>query len=264
MLLFFKDTFFKNCSFQVITEAKYLLQETNILCVVMLDTDMFKWREGVYMTDEYTPTATTAELAIMLTWGRHCSKVLFFSKELSVDVSVIHLDDVIDIYSWTAYHKALMHVSKHYINHFKWFLIVEEDTYVLMENLAYYLSVFNQSVPMFLGHVYSAWGTDYNTGGPGIVLNQAALHKLYQQLVKGHCAESSSAGDVTLAQCLGEAGIYAADSRDHLGRSRFLMFQPELLLVPGLLSILDNLQFWSRSKYPVPEVSKYVPHFYWT
>ena len=241
----------------MVTEAKYLLEEMSILCMVMLDTDMFKWRDSVYITDEYTPTMTTAELAIALTWGRHCSQVLFFSKSLSVDVSVIELRDVHDIYSFTAYRKALMHVSKHYMDDYKWFLIVEEDTYVLMENLAYYLSVFNQTTPMFMGHVYTAWGTDYNSGGPGVVMNKVALQRLYQQMVKGHCGESDSPGDVRLAQCMVGAGIYAVDTRDQRGRSRFLVYQPELHLVPGTMSMVDNLQFWTQSKYPTPEVSSF-------
>ena len=145
-----------------------------------------------------------------------------------------------------------MHIAKEHITDYKWFVIVHEDTYLIMENLAYYVCVFNHSTPFYFGHVLTSWGQEYNAAGPGVVLSQAALRKLSQRLAKGHCALSQTAGDFVLAQCLTGSGITPVDTRDFLTRARFLMYQPEMHLVPG---ILRHFTLWSKNKYRLHEVS---------
>lgn len=145
-----------------------------------------------------------------------------------------------------------MYISSHYLDSYNWFVQVEDDTFVIIENLAYYLTVHNWSLPLMFGHAYDAWGVKYSVSGPGTVLSKAALRKLRGSLVKGQCGPSLLAGDVMLGNCLSQLGVSVSDSRDSLGRARFLMYQPESHLVPGSLAWLSN--YWTHSVHRLKEV----------
>ena len=78
---------------------------------------------------------------------------------------------------------------------------------MIMENLVYYLSVFNSSLPLYMGHVFQNWSRSYNADGPGVVLSRASIEVLRRSFKKGHCQPHYLHADSSLGQCLSELGI---------------------------------------------------------
>lgn len=234
-----------------------------IFCFVILNPDvsMSRWTESSYVGEEYYyDSHPYPETAIQETWSKRCSKVIFFDSQTRMrKVTTIKITSQ-KSESWAALREALMHISSQYLDSYDWFLKAEDDTFVIMENLAYYLSVHNATESTYFGHAYEYWGTTFNAAGPGIVLSQAALRRLNSKLAKGHCGSSSMAGDGLLGRCLSEIGIVPEDTRDHMARARFLMHQPSMHLLHGKLPILKS--FWMQTKYISGDVSFQLMCFY--
>ena len=246
---------------QVYRESAYLLKHASILCWIMLDDEnsMQAWQ---YLMG-YTPSMMTPKQAVIGTWAKRCSQVVIFSSQKQIDeneetnnlkrrVPTVPLNTTSDPTSWKAYREAVMYLSK-YVDKFNWFLLVEEDCYVVMDNLAYYLSIFDYNEPQYFGHVYQTWSFEYNTVGAGVVLSKASMRKLFNYLSKGQWKASMLSGDMALGQCLLEIGIRPADTRDEMGRERFLPMQPETLLIRNYFSWTGL--FAGSSKFPIPEAS---------
>ncbi len=180
----------------LVSENEYLLRKAKILCFVMLK------REKKIISYPFTPTMTQSWEAIRNTWGNRCSRLLYFSN-LDIDDPILEVFkvNVFDMTSWSATYEAIMKIaSLKLMEEFEWFLKVEEDTFVIMENLAYFLSIYNSSDPHYFGHPYSWWGTSYNAGGAGYVLSKAALRKVVKLLGSGHCESAYTAEDMNLGR----------------------------------------------------------------
>ena len=193
--------------------------------------------------------------AIKDTWARHCTHIVYFSGPKGYEgmPEAVPLKTR-DLSSWNAAHEALTHLFENFpLNNFAWVVRVEQDSFLIIENLAYYLSIYNASMPYYLGHVYQQWGRSFNVDGPGITLSRGAMMLLRNAFSKGHCPPQGLRAAAALAQCLAEQGVYPHDTRDRQGRGRFLMYQPELLLVPGNIPWSDG--FWMHTKYMSNEVS---------
>ena len=219
-----------------------------------MSNDKDKWYNRLYMPGDYLPSMNNPEIAIMETWGKRCENVVMFSLKSSDSAEVrINQLETDNLDSWAATYEAVKFISKDMIDDYDWFVKVEDDTFVIMENLAYYLSIYNASTPLYFGHPYEFWGQTFQSSGAGIVLSQSALRKLNNKLIKGDCTPNTMSGDAMLGRCLSELGIEAIDTRDSRGRARFLVYQPEFHLIPGNLPWTNS--FWSESKYVSPEVS---------
>jgi len=137
---------------------------------------------------------------------------------------------------------------------FDWFLKVEINTFVVMENLRYFVSSLDPSTPFYFGHTLSSTlGTSYNSAAAGILLSRGAVVQLQKAVGKGVCAsDGSSSSDVQLGSCLAKISIYPQDTRDANGHARFLPFDPESHLLEKHTSWFSFL--WTKSKYPIKEV----------
>lgn len=190
----------------------------------------------------------------MKTWGRRCNKMVFFGHSPRVrppGVSVLAIKSPA-VESWSAVREAMIQIAINYQEHYDWFLRVELETYVIIENLRYYLAVFDAGLPHYFGHVYESWGVQYNAREAGFVLSSGALRKLHNALIKGHCEPSTRVGDVELGRCLSDIGIEPTDTRDSRRRGRFLALDPEDHLVPRSSSWKSS--FWEKSRYHIEEV----------
>jgi hypothetical protein len=116
-------------------------------------------------------------------------------------------------------------------NHFpdaKWFILIDDDTYLFMENVHEYLSQFDHTMPYYLGNPNMFVGCDgvsefgqgplFAHGGSGIILSRGALEKM--KPVASQCIQKYKdcfAGDVRLALCLRDVGVFVESTdRNHL------------------------------------------------
>lgn len=111
------------------------------------------------------------------TWARRCHKVLVISSQPNstfpvpvVGVNVApgkkNLEEKVM--------KAWIHIYKHYVEDFDFFMRCDADVYVVVENLLDFLKGQDPAQPHYFGHRLD----NYTHGGPGIVLSRQALRRL--------------------------------------------------------------------------------------
>ncbi|XP_070574455.1 glycoprotein-N-acetylgalactosamine 3-beta-galactosyltransferase 1-like isoform X2 [Ptychodera flava] len=166
------------------------------------------------------------------TWGPRCDKTLYFSSFEDEDFPIVKLNATEGhAFLWGKTKAAFKYVYEHHFDEFDWFFKADDDTYLIIENLRFLLSQFDTQQPVFLGHsLYNtALNTTFASGGAGYALSKAAL----QRFVECGINESTKCSqlevgreDVELARCLKKLGVKHVDSRDPLGRQRFIPFDP--------------------------------------
>uniref|UniRef100_A0A914WEK5 N-acetylgalactosaminide beta-1,3-galactosyltransferase n=1 Tax=Plectus sambesii TaxID=2011161 RepID=A0A914WEK5_9BILA len=176
--------------------------------------------------------------AIVDTWGSRCNMLLFIEgggsnitahrkEELFKTVHKIELY-MKESYEnlWEKTKLAFRYIHENYKDQFDWIFKVDDDSYVIMENLRLFVNSKSQEDPHFYGCQYQALG-GYNSGGPGYVMSALNLNKLIQSFSMPQCSQGSAgAEDVEVANCLRLVGISPGDSRD-AQRFRFSPFKLE-------------------------------------
>mmetsp|Transcript_27451 Transcript_27451/g.87983 ORF Transcript_27451/g.87983 Transcript_27451/m.87983 type:complete len:439 (+) Transcript_27451:88-1404(+) len=134
---------------------------------------------------------------------------------------------------WQKLRSTWYYVYYHYLDEFDWFYAGGDDLFVIMENLRDYLgspelqAALKSGRGVNLGHRYDTpFGATFLSGGPGYILDRAALEMFVLFIGRADCrADSGGASeDVFTAQCLKVAGLNpggALDTRDALQRERF-------------------------------------------
>ncbi|KAK3696201.1 hypothetical protein RRG08_027644 [Elysia crispata] len=170
------------------------------------------------------------------TWGRRCNKIIFFSSETNKDFPTVGLNVSEGREHLTAKTmQGFRYIYEHHFNDADWFMKADDDTYVIIENLRYFLSEQNTSHPIYFGHHFKVIVKQgYYSGGGGYVLSREALRRL---ATKGKdprlCRQDGGAEDAELGHCMEKLGVATANSTDALGRSRFHCFDPETHLFGG-------------------------------
>ncbi|XP_067649038.1 glycoprotein-N-acetylgalactosamine 3-beta-galactosyltransferase 1-like [Haliotis asinina] len=164
------------------------------------------------------------------TWSRRCNKVLFMSSVTDPKFPTIGLNVSEGRRHLTA--KTMQAFRYIYENHFDdadWFMKADDDTYVILENLRYFLTSQNKSEPVFFGHLFKViLRQGYYSGGGGYVLSKEALRRYGE---KGHdpkvCHPDGGSEDVEMGRCMEKLGVRTVNTTDALGRSRFHCLAPE-------------------------------------
>ena len=233
-------------------EAKYLMHRIKIFCWVKYDQ-----ASSHSKSTNFYPTEETFYKTIMATWGRKCTKIVFFTNRASDNLNEEHfvLLNTNDLQSWFSSYKSIQTICEKYnLYDYDWFLKVEEDTFIIMENLLYFLAVFDSTLPYYFGYLYGSTASlIYNVAGPGTVLSQAAMKRLYSATKTGLCIPSYEFEDAALARCLQKLGVRCSDTRDSLGRNRFLMYVPETHIIDGGIAWFDNMR--RQSYFEIKQVS---------
>lgn len=120
-----------------------------------------------------------------------------------------------------------------------WFVKVDDDTFLLYPNLLELLGPLDPAEPLYLGLslVYrpeEGEEVTYMSGGAGYVLSRAALTRLQASHAPSRCRPPGQTAfeDVNMGYCMAALGVRAADTRDPLGRVRFLPCSPRRFLQP--------------------------------
>ena len=162
------------------------------------------------------------------TWGKRCDKLLFASEKDDgtlpfIVTPVEHGRDHLTAKTMAAFD----YVYKHHLDEYDWFLKADDDTYVIVENMKYFLSSQDPTKPVFFGHHFTPHVKQgYFSGGAGYVMSKEALRR-FGNRQPNTCSKDQGAEDVKMGRCMEILGVVAGNSRDVLGRSRFHCFNPE-------------------------------------
>ena len=181
------------------------------------------------------------------TWGKRCDMLLFFSSKADSSFPAIGLnvEEGRDrLFNKTS--ASLRYIYQRHINDADWFLKADDDTYVIMENLRYFLSKLNPSDPHYIGRIFTTYG-GYNTGGAGYVFSRETLRIFKKALDEGGCPRGGGK-DIFVGKCLRSQGVKLVRTRDSSARETFFRFKIAPQLIPGL----PPYKFLSKYSFPLP------------
>lgn len=159
---------------------------------------------------------------VKATWGSRCNKVLYVSDYLNTTFPTINITvDHGRKYLTAKTMAAFDYIYKHHLNDADWFMKADDDTYVIMENLRYFLSEQDTNKPLLFGsHFMLGTAMGSMSGGAGYVVSKEALRR-YGKRSPDVCKRVLHHEDVDWAHCMQELNVTPGDSRDSHGRSRF-------------------------------------------
>lgn len=130
--------------------------------------------------------------------------------------------------TWITLCEALKNIP----DNFKWILIVNDNTFAIMENLRFLLAGINPLRKLYLGHAVQFWNTIYNLGQAGIVLSRGTVLAFKKDVI---CKESNllkNREDFQLGHELSNLNITVLDTRDQFNLSTFHPYNWNHLLFP--------------------------------
>lgn len=164
--------------------------------------------------------------AVQTTWARRCDKTLYFMtnpSNKSLDVITMDIPDIRQtLTDKTVY--AHTYLYKHYLDDFDWFLKADDDTYVIVENLKFLLSKFNQTTPGYIGSQFKHFAPQgYMSGGAGYALNAMGIKTIVENgyQIPGRCRLKGGAEDIETGRCAYKAGISTFNQLDVNGKQTF-------------------------------------------
>jgi len=209
------------------TEAGFLYDTVKVLCLVFPGT-----RDGAATVNR--------------TWGQHCNHMRFYHQTLKDPT--IPIRKLASGSSFGLLCSSLLEVTD---IDYDWVVVATEDTFVLPENLRYYVSPLNSSDPHYLGHAMRFWNVVYNWQDAAYTLSRGAVDKLlYKFNTKEGCESGGKYwknGDWYLGKHLHQLGINPVDTRDEEGKGRFNGYSFKKLLFPGAVSGFER--YWKDSLY---------------
>ncbi|XP_061182117.1 glycoprotein-N-acetylgalactosamine 3-beta-galactosyltransferase 1-like [Saccostrea echinata] len=168
--------------------------------------------------------------AVKNTWAKRCNKALFFSSETNASFPTIGLNTTEGRQHLTAKTiQAFRYCYEHYGNQFDWFLKADDDTYMIVENLRYFLSHHDPNNLQYFGHKFKVIVEQgYFSGGAGYILSRNALEKFVTEGLSdsAKCRQDGGAEDAEIGKCMQHLGIKAGDSLDIYGKETFHPFNP--------------------------------------
>ncbi|MBN3298025.1 C1GLT galactosyltransferase, partial [Amia calva] len=195
---------------------------------------------------------------VRATWSKRCNTVLFMSSVEDVDFPTVGLNvsEGRDQLYWKTI-KAFQYVYEHHLDEVDWFMKADDDTFVLLENLRYFLSNYSSEQPIYFGHRFSPFVKQgYMSGGAGYVLSKEALRRFVEGFRTGQCTHFTSTEDVGMGTCMEAMKVEAGDTRDKYKRESFQAFSPETHLIRKLYK--RELWYTSYDYYHTESVNMFL------
>ena len=166
------------------------------------------------------------------TWGRRCNKLLFFSSQTNSSFPAIGLNVLEGRTHLTAKTMhAFAYIYRHHLNDADWFIKTDDDTYVILENLRYFLSSQNSSRPVSFGQHFVYKDYQYHSGGAGYVISKEALIRYGEKGNNSNlCSPDGGSEDLVFGECMKNLGVQIGNTTDSLGRSRFHCFEVSMVM----------------------------------
>uniref|UniRef100_A0AAF5DM55 N-acetylgalactosaminide beta-1,3-galactosyltransferase n=2 Tax=Strongyloides stercoralis TaxID=6248 RepID=A0AAF5DM55_STRER len=215
--------------------SKFLYKKVKIFCLIITG-----------------PQYTTSRVKYQKeTWLKRCNNYLYVSSLSNISLPSIGVDVVEGRDTlWEKIRFGLEYVYKYYFNKYDWFMLIDDDSYVFMENIRFFLLAQNPNKLLHYGfrmkELKSTNKEGYIQGGSGDVFNKKVLQKLINFGFKNDsiCKKSTdNSGDVELGECLSNIGVRIGESRDFLSRLTFIPGPPD-----AFIGINDNSIFNSFKK----------------
>ena len=145
---------------------------------------------------------------------------------------------------------AFRYVYETYFDKADWFMKTDDDTYVIVENLRYFLSGESPADPIFFGHHFKRKSNDeYVSGGAGYIVSKEALKRFGEKgKTRSICRKDGGSEDIEFGQCIQRLGVRIGNSTDNLGRSRFHCFDPETHLQGYFPDWYKTYDFYGANK----------------
>lgn len=183
------------------TEAKFLHDKVRVLCLILVRN------------------AKNAEAA-KNTWTKGCNAVEFVGIEPKTKRKIWPIRKTKQHSSWVLLCKALLKIKMH-----DWVVFVNDNTFVILENLRHLVAGFDYNDGHYFGHAVTFWTTIYNTGQAGYVLSWGSIEAIrikfsYSELCTSEITYLNQE-DMYLGKHLASLNITAVDTRDSKGFSRF-------------------------------------------
>ena len=200
------------------------------------------------MTYSFKNRLKTITVHVKTTWGRRANKVVFVSSKNDTEFPAV---------GWADLEEGMNHLvekTQHafrylYENHFHeadWFMKADDDTYVIVENLRYFLADKNPEEPVYYGQKMEnrKFGV-FPGGGGGYVMSREALRRVAtrgreRRVGKGGkvlrsrlCRQQGKTEDVAFAYCMTALGVRFGDSTDGQGQHTFFALHPEKIVLRG-------------------------------
>ncbi|XP_033762497.1 glycoprotein-N-acetylgalactosamine 3-beta-galactosyltransferase 1-like [Pecten maximus] len=222
------DVEFSNLQFQDLNEDKHhhhdnsevadvLRNNITVFCAIMARTvDL--------------PKKSTA---IHKTWAKRCTHVVYIAYNVTSSYEFPVIPDV-SPERLTFYRERIKNVigliMQTYINECDWFLIATDETYVIMENLRYFLSDKDPTMPVLYGRVNplkhvtfkkAGLSWQYNIANMGFVMSKEAVKRVSAIDYTEISCKSHVTGDAYQDLCMDVVGIIPGSTKDVDGREMF-------------------------------------------
>ncbi|KAI1288484.1 Glycoprotein-N-acetylgalactosamine 3-beta-galactosyltransferase 1 [Halotydeus destructor] len=227
-------------------EADFLKEEVPVLCVIMS-----KGRNKAN--------------AVKNTWGKHCNQIIFFGSYSDSAIPVVRYSSLES--SHVSFCQMIVQIRKQFDKTFKWLLLAQDSSYVLVENARHYVAPLDHRLPYYLGRTVQKYSTpSYNSPDSTILLSSGAYDLLTNDYFTTYnaCRKVSFKNDTLLMSRSYEVSLGAifnrdetndtarpTDTRDSKGRARFLPFMPERHIIRGLISIFNS--YWRTNVFSIPQ-----------
>jgi hypothetical protein len=165
------------------------------------------------------------------TWGWRCDGFLAASTKTNRSIGAVDLPhEGPEEYGnmWQKTRSMVAFMYDYYLEDYDYFLLCGDDTYVIVENLRNYLLLLESETggrnarPLYIGNSIALFDVYYNTGGPGYLLNRAALRLLVEDGLPYYFAHHRSPGeDVIMGDMMTVLHIHSVDTSDVANRQRF-------------------------------------------
>jgi len=86
------------------------------------------------------------------TWGKRCDVLVFVSTKSDPTLPTVKVCDIEDrSHLWCKTKEGLRYAYSYFLDHADWFLKADDDTYVIVDNLKYFLSYYDENDSIYFG-----------------------------------------------------------------------------------------------------------------
>ncbi|OQV20072.1 putative Glycoprotein-N-acetylgalactosamine 3-beta-galactosyltransferase 1 [Hypsibius exemplaris] len=175
--------------------------------------------------------------AVLATWVKRCDEYAFVSTRPYSGVPTIIVPKNESRQTlWAKCQAAIRHAYS-IRNDFDWFLKADDDTYIIMENLRYFLSNYSTQDPVVFGSLLDHVIPDgFLAGGAGLAFSRRAVQLVVERGFDGKRCNTSDheIEDVRLEECFRKVDVHHdGKTLDDFGRGRFFAHRPMTHFTPG-------------------------------